>query len=129
MNSIWLLKLIKTSGFITDCKRLQKLVFISKEKYDLPFNYSFALHFFGPYSSELQEDISFLVDIGFLKEKSLKNEMKPCAYELTDEGDRLCEEETLDPFTEQQLAEIVTEVNSLATSELLNISYQLYSSR
>jgi len=129
MNLILLLKLIKNNGPIYGRKRLQKLVFILKEKYHIPFEYNFVLHYFGPYSSELQEDISFLVDIGFIKEIEPTLSMGPYIYELTDEGRRICEEKTLGSSIEQRLIEGVTELSSLPTSTLVDLSYRLYSSR
>ncbi len=129
MNSIQLLKLIEKCGSISGRKRLQKLVFISKEKHNVPFEYNFILHLFGPYSSDLQNDLSFLVDIGFIKEIPPTQEIEPYFYELTDDGRRFCEKKTLDSSTEQQLTDVVAELCNISTEELVHMSYQLFSSK
>ena len=50
--------------------RIQKMVFLGKEKGKLPYTYEFSSHYYGPFSRELAESIASLVAEGALEERS-----------------------------------------------------------
>ena len=71
--------------------RVQKDICILKHDAELPFNFEFEPHFYGPYSSELTDTVDTLVAAGLLEEKI---DVFPPGifrydYALTEEGKRL----------------------------------------
>ncbi|GAB6077268.1 YwgA family protein [Desulfurobacterium crinifex] len=59
--------LVKLCSEIVGRKKLQKLVFVLKSL-DIPFTERFKLHYFGPYSSDLQLELDELVLLDVLEE-------------------------------------------------------------
>ncbi|GAV23387.1 hypothetical protein [Carboxydothermus pertinax] len=51
---------------------IQKMVYILTELFNVPTGYEFSLYTYGPYSSELAEDISFVAALDGIKVKSSK---------------------------------------------------------
>ncbi len=65
-------------------KKMQKIVhLLEMVGLDLPFKYEY--HHYGPYSAELQEEINYLVQHGFLSEN---NDDGTYLYEITEKGVR-----------------------------------------
>jgi hypothetical protein len=63
-------------------KKVQKMVHLLEMSGDeLPYKYEY--HYYGPYSAELQEEIGFLVQQGFLDEKSHDGAYE---YVITEKG-------------------------------------------
>lgn len=62
-----LAELISMAGGIDGRKKLQKIVFILKNK-GAPFQEKFSYHYFGPYSAELQLEIDDMVTRGVIQE-------------------------------------------------------------
>ena len=46
--------------------KLQKLMYFLQESFNAPTNYSFRMHHYGPYSEELETDLSRLRSSGYL---------------------------------------------------------------
>ncbi len=62
-----LLNLFNMTGKIDGRKKLQKTVYLlGCAGLDIPFDYEY--HYYGPYSSQLQEELYYLVDRGLLEE-------------------------------------------------------------
>jgi uncharacterized protein YwgA len=78
--------------------RLQKMVFVLK-KVGAPFKENFKLHFFGPYSLDLQCEVDELASLGMLEEKKEGN---LCVYTLNKNLTRLNLEELKKPFLEYE---------------------------
>lgn len=71
MNDIELLLLALHyhDNYINGRKRLQKIICILKEKYGIPFSYSFKSYYYGPYSDSLSNTIDTLVSNGIIDEE------------------------------------------------------------
>ena len=67
--------------------RLQKLMFLAKEKFLAPIPFKFVIYHYGPYSLELQRVIDNLVMSGLVREDIVKHEDRILyKYELTEKG-------------------------------------------
>lgn len=78
----FLLSVIDCLGTVKGRKKLQKVVYLLELKgADIPYKYSY--HHYGPYSQQLQEEISFLVREKFLIESK---ENGAYAYSVTNLG-------------------------------------------
>lgn len=81
-STYYLLKIFDQVNRINGRKKLQKLVYlIEASGTHLPFSYQY--HHYGPYSSQLQQEISFMVQQDFLTE--LKED-EAYIYEITRRG-------------------------------------------
>jgi uncharacterized protein YwgA len=68
--------------------RLQKIVFLLKNKYGLPFSFDFKPYYYGPYSEELSDLVSLLRALGFAEEKTDHFGLDQIRYDyvLTEKG-------------------------------------------
>ena len=107
-------------------KRFQKIVFLLKEKYKIPFSYRFLKYYFGPYSYELQMDLSNLIDMGY---KTEKYDGLMYSYELTEKG-----KETLDSLLKEnphlqerskKLNKIIKKLKKIETYKLVEEAYKV----
>ncbi|WP_025025841.1 YwgA family protein [Caldalkalibacillus mannanilyticus] len=81
-----LLVLLKEAGEIIGRKKLQKIVYISKQC-NFDFKEKFNFHFYGPYSEELSLQIEELANLGFVNEvKENKGGYSQYKYELSSKG-------------------------------------------
>jgi len=72
--------------------KLQKMVFLLKKLHRIDFSYHFTPYFYGPYSSDLQTDIDYLVSLGLVIEaRELTTSGIRYTYKLTDSGSKLAE--------------------------------------
>lgn len=71
--------------------RVQKDICILKYGENIPFNFDFESHYYGPFSSELTDTVDTLVAAGILQEsiESLANGVARYDYGLTAEGQRM----------------------------------------
>lgn len=103
-----LLKVFDLLVKIQGRKKLQKMVhLIGMTGYNLPFKYHY--HHYGPYSAQLQDEISFMVQQGFLKEYK---ENEAYVYEITQRG-----REFREKLEENNNFEIDKDLLSLLNSE------------
>ena len=61
-------RLVNELGEVSGRKRLQKIVHLLQATGAKEFGYRFILHYFGPYSKELANDLDFLSDVKILDE-------------------------------------------------------------
>ena len=61
-------RLVSELGGVIGRKRLQKIVHLLQATAAKEFGYRFILHYFGPYSKELANDLDFLSDVKILDE-------------------------------------------------------------
>lgn len=81
-STYYLLEILNSSGMIIGRKKLQKMIhLIEISGVNLPFRYEY--HFYGPYSAQLQEEVSFLVNQEFLEEYK---ENETYIYKITQRG-------------------------------------------
>jgi uncharacterized protein YwgA len=106
--------------------RLQKIVFLLKTKYGLPFDFDFKPYYYGPYSEELSDVISLLRALGFAEEKidSLGLDKIRYDYFLTEKGKRYFEqfsrsrEKNMEEVVEK-LRRNISELSSCPTPKLI----------
>lgn len=83
--------------------RLQKIIFLLKNLYGIPFSFSFRPYYYGPYSDELSNLMSFLNAINFTEEKVelIEPGIIRFNYTLTERGKKYVEnvEKNLDKET------------------------------
>jgi uncharacterized protein YwgA len=106
--------------------RLQKLVYLLKTRYGIPFSFNFRPYYYGPYSDELSNLISFLNALNFTVERAefLDLGVIRFNYTLTERGKKYLEdiEKKLDKKTLkiiQKLKESITELSTVDTSKLI----------
>jgi len=137
----WILLLLHYLGEIKGSTRLEKLLFLLKEKFevvDKPF-YKFEPYYFGPFSAEILGDVKLLRDMGLIE---IENEVfEPRsqfsdaifirkAYKLTEDGKGKAKEifeDTLSRKPEIGKALFgLREYDSMPLSNLLNRIYTEY---
>lgn len=105
-------------------KHFQKAIFLLQEKFGIELNYHFIPYLYGPYSSELQNDIDILARTGYLKASKVGYlfyyEITPLGREVALEvgkeyGKERCEE----------LKKKVDNLKEFETQELVDWSKQL----
>jgi len=137
----WILVLLHSLGEIKGSTRLEKLLFLLKEKFEVVERafYRFEPYYFGPFSSQILEDVKLLRDMGLIE---IENEVfEPRSefsdtifvrktYRLTEDGIAKASEVFEDfisrnPPVRKALFNI-REYNSIPLSNLLNIIYTEY---
>src|SRR4051794_27601331 len=92
MTPYLLVKLVDWVGELHARKRLQKVVFLLQAAGCRPFDASFILHRFGPYSSEVSALTDQMVANGLLQEKAVPNGVgMQYSYELTESAKKSLE--------------------------------------
>lgn len=68
--------------------RLEKLVYLLKHVFGIPFTYNFFPYLYGPYSRDLMEDLDQLNEFGLVEEDMYSDESGIIRYDylLTKEG-------------------------------------------
>jgi len=130
MDLLFLLKVLKEhDGKINGRKRFQKIIFLLKEKFNIPFSYKFLKYYYGPYSYELQSDLSMMVDMGLITEKY---DGLTYTYELTEKGKKLLDSLAEKPssfqgkFSEMnKIEKKVREFKNKETYELVDEAYKV----
>ena len=115
--------------------RFQKIIFLAQhEKNDVSNWYNFYPHDFGPYSSDLQNDLDFLALEGLLKEKQQNYEDKIVyQYKLTKKGEQFLLKALDSPKhsesfrnTLNALAKIKNEYQNSPLDKLINDVYRKF---
>lgn len=85
-DSVIELMVLDVSGVI-ERARLQRIMFLLKEKCGIPINLHFESYFYGPYSEELTYDIEVLKAFKVVEEERVKiNDYYESRYKLTPKG-------------------------------------------
>jgi uncharacterized protein YwgA len=101
-----LVKIIEVAGGVRSRKKLQKVIHLLRAG-GCPLDVSFRLHYYGPYSSALAEQLDRLAGTGVLEETVEETQLgKQFSYALTDK-------------TRQQLAQYETTPAGRAAQENL----------
>jgi len=109
-------------------KRLQKIVFLLKEKYQIPFTYVFVPYLYGPYSAQLQKEIDLLSRNDYFKVQKINDLYE---YEITPLGEKAAEEFEK-PYGLERieiLKKRLQDLNELTTEELVEWSKQIMNER
>ncbi len=67
-RELYPLLLLKTLGFVEGTTRFHKLMFILKNEFNIAINQKFIKYHYGPFSSELREDINYFLKKGLISE-------------------------------------------------------------
>lgn len=121
-NKVLLLFVIHHLGKIEGRTRLQKLVYLLKNLYNIGFTYDFQYYLYGPYSTELQSDINALCSLGVVKEnKVFANNIIKYIYETTAECERIVKK-----YSEpSNLKEALMHLNQFSTEKLIALAKML----
>jgi uncharacterized protein YwgA len=115
-------------GMIEGRKHFQKAIYILQEHFKVGFNYSYIPYLYGPYSSQLQNDIDILARTGYLK----ASKSGPLFfYEITPLGKKIASQVEIE-YGQQQSATLKKHVENLKeskTEELVTWSKQLMRER
>lgn len=92
-----LLEIIRESNTSVGKTLLQKVIFVLQEWLDVKLEYDYRLHYYGPYSAALSDDIDSLDELGLAQ---VRPSCSGYGYdiELTDAGRQFMEAHPLDPF-------------------------------
>lgn len=106
--------------------RLQKIIYLLKTRYKIPFSFNFRPYYYGPYSDELSNLISFLNALNFTEERAefLDLGIIRFNYTLTEKGKKYVEntEKNLDDETLRiikKLKESIKELSTVDTPKLI----------
>lgn len=107
-------------------KRLQKLVFLLQKCDKTPFQYSFISYLYGPYCSDLQNDVDRLVSAGYITEDRTNYLY---SYEVTREGKNVSREieKKYGKNKAKQLYADLDKLDSHRTEDLVKRSKQIMS--
>jgi uncharacterized protein YwgA len=113
------------NGAIRGRKRIQKLVFLLKKQYEVPFRFDFKPYFYGPYSEELAETMQILVQVGLLRERVsvLESGFAQYSYGLTREAADIIRKSKVPDLGKFKRA--VALLYTMSTSELVRLSKKL----
>jgi len=107
--------------------RLQKMIYLLKERGMLDFTYNFIPYFFGPYSSDLQNDVNLLASLGLI---NVKKHDFFYTHVLSDNGKKMASK--IEKGFGADLTRVRNEVNMIAsqsTSSLIEESKKHMSSK
>lgn len=123
-NTKLLILTVNYLGKIEGRKRFQKTIFLLQERFGIEFSYRFVPYLYGPYSSQLQNDINILTRADYLRASKIDYLF---FYEITPLGrERACQIEK--EYGEEQAKKLRKHANDLKefdTEELVKWSKQL----
>lgn len=124
-----LLLLLKYHKKVEGRTRLQKLVYLLKEKYGIKFSYRFMPYFYGPYSEDMQMDINMLtlLDLIRVETQSLREGVLLYIHSLSPNGEKIAEEIEKEISLDQkkQLQMALRELDSIPTEKLVEYAKEL----
>ena len=127
-NTQLLITAAKYLGKVEGRKRFQKVVFLLQEQFEIEFNYRFIPYLYGPYSSQLQNDIDSLTRTGYLKASKIEYLF---FYEITPLGQQTASqiEKEYGEKRVEKLRKHVKDLEEFDTEELVKWSKQLMSKK
>jgi len=83
-----LLVTMRELGEVAGRTRLQKTIYLLRERFGVPFTLRFKPYYYGPYSDELSDIVENLVALGLVEEnrRYLADGVVEYSYKLTDAG-------------------------------------------
>jgi len=116
-------------GRIHGRTKMQKIMFILMNEFDLPQKFNYFPYTHGPYSTSLQGDIDTLSTLGLIEEKTthLFNFLR-YEYSLTSEGERVTKSlaETLDPTAIEIIGKMAGRAKELNRKKLESVIEEAY---
>ena len=131
-DSIIPLHIISLSGKMLKGKtRLQKLVFLSQQKANGKFDYSFVPAQFGPLSYKLNHTLERMKKLGLVNEtiEYTQSTNKVICYSLTTKGEELLEfgiSKLMDSDTAKANQEVVSEYGNMSYVKLLDYVHKTF---
>jgi len=89
-----ILALLRASNNVIEGRtRLQKMVYLLKNSFDIPFGFEFRMYFYGPYSENLADTLQLLKAVELVEEEKVKiaEDVIQYNYEITDIGQQFLE--------------------------------------
>jgi len=118
-----LLLLLKYLKRVEGRTRLQKFVYLLKEKYGVDFSYRFMPYYYGPYSNDMQSDIDMLSLLDLIKVETISLGQGVLLYDhsLTPRGEKVVEEieEGIPSNQKKKLRSALNELKTLKTDKLV----------
>lgn len=110
-------------------KKLQKIIFILKEKLNYGITFKFIPYLYGPYSFELEDSINKLVTDGIIKEKLTKGNIREYSYSLTPLGKNVLEQmkKLIDKESVKKLKQVTDMCSNKTTLEIVSIAKNIMS--
>ena len=105
--------------------RLTKYLFLLEKEGNLGLRYGFISKHFGPYSPQLDAEITKLKELGLIKE-FLEKDGKTIKFSLTSKGFELKDNYEIDYDLVQTIKRILNKYNDLTLKELIDIIYANY---
>src|SRR5437773_11856616 len=83
-----LLVTMRELGEVAGRTRLQKTIYLLRERFGVPFRFRFKPYFYGPYSEDLSDSVENLVALGMIEERRryLAAGVSEYSYRLTKGG-------------------------------------------
>lgn len=131
-RALKILTMVYEHGIIQGRTRLQKLVFLLKNKYEIPLSFDFTSYYYGPYSSGLSDYIDSMISYGLLEEKRvhLGKDIDRYDYHLTEKGRNLLQEQVEKEFQEDKpIANAITKLKEENTSKLVKEAKDIMSQK
>jgi len=119
--------LINSFGSISHRKKLQKLIFIAKKKFNFDVSFNFMPYLYGPYSSELSNFIKVLVTDGLISEKVTTANVTEYSYSLTQLGKTILEsmKNNIDNTSIEKLNQVIKLCSNKTTPEIVSIAKEI----
>lgn len=115
-------------GRVEGRKHFQKAVFLLQEQFKIEFDYHFIPYLYGPYSSQLQNDLDILARTGYLKATKVGYLF---FYEITKLGQEIASK-LKEEYGKERCENLEKQVNNLkdfSTQELVDWSKKLMSEK
>lgn len=121
-----LLSILSRFDEIKGRKRFQKIAFLLKENKGVQLSYRFIPYLYGPYSKEMQMDLSFLCSRGLVEEE---NHDIYYSYKLTKEGAEFLKKRKIPRDTTSRIKSSCKELGKLSTEQLVAMAHEVQNSR
>jgi uncharacterized protein YwgA len=116
--------------------RFQKMIYLLKEKYEIPFDANFKPYYYGPYSEEIADILTLLNALKFTEEKTeyLGMGITRYKYQLTDKGKKYINKLKENALLEDKkiigkLEKYVAKINEMPTYELVSKAKSLMATK
>lgn len=125
-----ILYIIRTHGEIRGRTRFQKLVFLLKYKYNVPFDFQYTSYFYGPYSYDLSEYLDSLLSYDLISETRihLGTDVDRYDYSLTQKGSEFIDkfEKAVEDNNEfERIREAIQKMDDESTPHLVRTAKKL----
>jgi len=122
------LRLLNELDTVEGRTMMQKIIFIIKSKFGQFRDFAFSIHYYGPFSSDLAEELDTLRLKGLIEEvpKPLQDFVR-YDIKLTEEGKRVISRTTrsVNPIRLQEMTRLARTLNSWPLNRVIDEAYSL----